>query len=217
MNDEQDQPENDPQEAGTEKDESASDGNLFDEPQDDAVEVILTPEQRFEQQEEQARHAAKAEADAKAARERQAAASAKARDEVRRAQLAAESDPDEMTRLIALVRRNPTLRGHDETSGPVAKTWKRHLARANEIATASSPGSTFFLVQRRREARSFWVTEWTVCGLGDEKYAQRRRAAHGKTLSEAFGEFHKRLSFHNSHYYRPEDGVIGWFQRNNGF
>ena len=112
------------------------------------------------------------------------------------------------------VHRNPVIKTHDLTGGEhgVAKTFTAHVAAVTDLVRGRyQAGDLVAVVQRAK--RGFWVTEWTVAGHGDMTHATRRRAAFDTDLSMACEQFKTLLSFHSSHYFRPEDGLLGWWDR----
>lgn len=114
--------------------------------------------------------------------------------------------------VLAPLYRNPTVPVHDHSEGPVARSFKAHRAFAEDLAVDLSGGSMLTVVQPAK--RGFWVTEWTVLsGKEPGERLARRRAALGRTLADAVSQFATLGSFHNSHYFRPEEGIRGWWRR----
>lgn len=111
---------------------------------------------------------------------------------------------------LAPLTRNPTIPLIDRRDALPARSFKSHREFAFAAASGLSGGAMFTLIQPAK--RGFWITEWTVVSESAGRIA-RRRAALGKTLEAAVAEFVVRPSFHNSHYFRPEEGLLGAYRR----
>jgi hypothetical protein len=122
------------------------------------------------------------------------------------------SSDDTPDAVLAPLYRNPTVPVHDHSTGPVARSFKAHRAFAEDLAADLSGGSMLTVVQPAK--KGFWVTEWTVLsGKEPGERLARRRAALARTLPDAVSQFSTLGSFHNSHYFRPEEGIRGWWKR----
>ena len=118
---------------------------------------------------------------------------------------------DEVSAALACVARNSSVRTFDCTDAGPAGTFKAHRAQALHVAAELSAGSLFAIVQPARGG--YWASEWTVTGYGQDKTVQRRRAGRGATVTEAVSAMLAELSFHNSHYFAPEEGRLGRLRR----
>ena len=118
----------------------------------------------------------------------------------------------EVDAALALVARNPVMQTPDKTGLPPARKFKGHKAVADSIAQALRTGDMFAFVQP--SSRGFWASEWSVLANPDgTKVAARRRAGHGSTVTSAVDDMLRHPSFHSSHYFRPEEGILGWYRR----
>lgn len=112
------------------------------------------------------------------------------------------------------VARNPTIDIHDLADGKVATTWKSHKNSADEIARIpGTPAGQLIAVVQRGRGRSWWCTEWTAVGHGEDRHASRRRAGKASSKSAAVAAMLEHPSFHSSHYFAPEEGLVGWYKR----
>lgn len=111
---------------------------------------------------------------------------------------------------LAPLTRNPTIPLIDRSDAAPARSFKAHRAFALEVSSGLSGGSMFTLIQPAKNG--YWISEWTVVSEAAGRIA-RRRAALGKTLQAAVTDFARHGSFHNSHYFRPEEGLLGWYRR----
>lgn len=106
-------------------------------------------------------------------------------------------------RWRVLVSRNPVVKLRDLSGGEPARKWKEHKRTADGLAAELASGDLFTLVQPA--GHGFWASEWTVVGHGEHKSAARRRAGRGATVQEAVEAMMEHPSFHQSHFWRPEE------------
>lgn len=113
--------------------------------------------------------------------------------------------------LFQIIERNHLIRCFDLRDEPVARSWKQH--RQQIIRLVEEHPNQGVIAALQRSPKGYWLSEWTAMGYQVPADAERRRAAVGKDLVTLGENFLKELSYHQSHYFKPEEGLRGWYKR----
>ena len=109
------------------------------------------------------------------------------------------------------ILRNHLLTPYDLTGEPVARTFKQHKAQADRIAATLPVSAVFTTLQRH--PRGVWLVEWTSVHTKKGNAAARRKAVISPTIEQATEKYNALCSYHSSHYFRPEEGLKGLWNR----